>query len=56
MSVLVLELQQGDMMIINGAPIRFRNKSRLELLAKARFLFGNQIMRPDEADSPARRI
>ena len=56
MSNLVLELRQGEMMIINGAPIRFRTKSRIELTAKARFLFGKQIMAPMEANSPARRI
>jgi len=43
-------------MIVNGAPIRFRTKTRIELTAKARFLFGKQIMPPDQADSPARRI
>jgi flagellar protein FlbT len=51
-----LELRQGEMMIINGAPIRCRTKSRIELTAKARFLFGKQIMAPADADSPARRI
>lgn len=56
MSNLILELRQGDMMIVNGASIRFRNKARIELAAKARFLFGKQIMTPDGADSPARRI
>jgi flagellar protein FlbT len=56
MSNLVLELRQGEMMIVNGTPIRFRTKSRIELTAKARFLFGKQIMPPDEANSPARRI
>ena len=56
MSNLVLELRQGDLMIVNGAPIRFRTKSRIELTARARFLFGKQIMTPDEARSPARRI
>ncbi|MDA8250333.1 MAG: flagellar biosynthesis repressor FlbT [Rhodospirillales bacterium] len=56
MSTLVLELRQGDTMIVNGAPIRFRTKSRIELTAHARFLFGRQIMKPDEADTPARRI
>ncbi len=56
MSNLVLELRQGDLMVVNGAPIRFRTKSRIELTAKARFLFGKQIMPPDQADSPARRI
>ena len=56
MSTLVLELRQGEMMIVNGAPIRFWTKSRIELTAHARFLFGKQIMAPDQADSPARRI
>ena len=56
MSTLVLELRQGEVMIVNGAPIRFRTKSRIELTAHARFLFGKQIMQPDQADSPARRI
>jgi flagellar protein FlbT len=56
MSTLVLELRQGEVMIVNGAPIRFRTKARLELTAKARFLFGKQIMSPDQADTPARPI
>lgn len=43
-------------MIVNGAPIRFRTKSRIELTAHARFLFGKQIMSPEDADTPARRI
>lgn len=56
MSNLVLELRQGEVMIVNGAPIRFRTRSRIELTARARFLFGKQIMAPDQANSPARRI
>ena len=56
MSTLVLELRQGDLMVVNGAPIRFRNRTRIELAAKARFLFGKQIMPPEGADTPARRI
>ncbi|WP_426956259.1 flagellar biosynthesis repressor FlbT [Muricoccus radiodurans] len=56
MSTLVLELRQGDLMVVNGAPIRFRNRTRIELTAKARFLFGKQILPPDAADTPARRI
>lgn len=56
MSNLVLELRPGETMIVNGAPIRFRTKSRLELTARARFLFGKQIMPPDQASSPARRL
>ena len=56
MTALVLELRQGEVMIVNGAPIRFRTKSRIELTAHARFLFGKQIMAPEQSDSPARRI
>ncbi len=56
MSTLVLELRAGEVMIVNGAPIRFRTKTRLELTAHARFLFGKQIMAPDDVDSPARRV
>ncbi len=56
MSTLVLELRQGEMMLVNGAPIRFRTKSRIELTAHVRFLFGKQIMVPEDATTPARRI
>ncbi len=56
MSTLVLELRQGDLMVVNGAPIRFRNRARIELTAKARFLFGKQLMTPETAITPARRI
>src|SRR3954451_20046801 len=56
MSRLVLELRPGEMMIINGAPIRFCSKARIELMAHARFLFGKQIMPPETADTPARRL
>ena len=56
MSHLVLELRQGETMIVNGAPIRFRNKSRIELTAHARFLFGKQIMPPGADTTPGRRI
>lgn len=56
MSTLVLELRQGDVMVVNGAPIRFRNRARIELAARARFLFGKQVMPPEAANTPARRI
>ena len=56
MGTLVLELKPGEMMVINGAPLRFRTKSTIELAGRARFLFGKQIMPSHEANSPARRI
>jgi flagellar biosynthesis repressor protein FlbT len=55
MTALVLELKQGESMILNGAVIRFKTRTRLELSTQARFLFGRQIMREDEATTPARR-
>jgi flagellar protein FlbT len=56
MSNLILEMRKDDMMVVNGAAIRFRNRTRIELTARARFLFGRQIMAPQDADTPARRI
>jgi len=56
MSTLVLEMRQGDLMVVNGAAIRFRSRTRIELMAKARFLFGKQVMSTEGANTPARRI
>ncbi len=56
MTNLVLELHAGEAMIVNGASLRFRTRTRIELTTHARFLFGKQIMAPEHADSPARRI
>lgn len=55
MSALILELKQGESMILNGAVIRFKTRTRLELSTQARFLFGKQIMREEEATTPARK-
>jgi flagellar protein FlbT len=55
-STLVLELRQGDLLVVNGAPLRFRNRARIELTSRARFLFGKQIMTPELAVTPAKRI
>ena len=56
MTNLVLELHAGEAIIVNGASFRFRTRSRIELTTRARFLFGKQIMAPEHADTPARRI
>jgi flagellar protein FlbT len=56
MTNLVLELRQGDLLIVNGAPIRFRNRTRIELAGRARFLFGKQILAAEAATTPVRRI
>lgn len=56
MSHLVLELRQGEMMVVNGATVLFRNKCRIELVSHARFLFGKQIMVAQEAETSMRRL
>ncbi len=55
MTSLVLELKQGESMILNGAVIRFKTRTRLELNNHARFLFGKQIMQAEDASSPIRQ-
>jgi len=56
MSALILELKQGESMILNGAVIRFKTRTRLELNTQARFLFGKQIMQEGEAITQAQQI
>ncbi len=56
MSALILELKQGEAMIVNGAVIRFKTRTRLEVNTQARFLFGKQIMQAEDARTPAQRI
>ncbi len=56
MSTLVLEMRAGELMVVNGASLRFRSRTRVELVAKARFLFGKQVMSPEGANTPSRRI
>jgi flagellar biosynthesis repressor protein FlbT len=56
MSALILELKQGESMILNGAVIRFKTRTRLELYTQSRFLFGKQIMQAEDARTPAQRI
>ncbi|MBO1073173.1 flagellar biosynthesis repressor FlbT [Roseomonas marmotae] len=56
MTTLVLELRPGDLLIVNGAPIRFRSRTRVELAGRARFLFGKQVMVPEAATTLSRRF
>ena len=56
MSHLVLEIRPGEMMVVNGATIRFRSKCRVELVSHARFLFGKQIMAEHEAQTVMRQL
>jgi flagellar protein FlbT len=56
MSTLCLELKQGEVMILNGATLRFKTRARIELNTKARFLFGKQIMAEEDAVSMPQQL
>ena len=43
-------------MILDGTVIRFKTRTRLELSTQSRFLFGKQIMLPEDARTQAQRI
>jgi flagellar protein FlbT len=53
---LVLELRAGDRRLINGAALQFQSRASVVLSNRARFLFGKQIMAPEDANTPARRV
>jgi len=56
MAGLVLELKQDELIIINGACIRFRTKARIEIAGRARFLFGKQVLLPADAQTEAAQL
>lgn len=56
MAGLGIRLEAGDRMILNGAGIHFLTAAQIRLTNRANFLFGRQIMPPEEATSPARLI
>ncbi|GBR07201.1 flagellar biosynthesis repressor FlbT [Acetobacter oeni] len=56
MAGLGIRLEAGDRMILNGAGVHFLTGAQIRLINRADFLFGRQIMRPEEANTPARRI
>ena len=53
---LVLEIKAGEEIIVNGALLKSKVKTRLEFLNTARFLVGKQIMKIKDASTPARRV
>ena len=56
MSGLVLKLKPGEALIVNGAAIRFRTRAVIDLPSRADILYGKQILPPDQATTPARRL
>lgn len=53
---LVLEVRPGDRMVVNGAALEFTSRTSVVLSNRARFLFGKQLMSPDMATTPSRRV
>ncbi|WP_119680551.1 flagellar biosynthesis repressor FlbT [Indioceanicola profundi] len=53
---LKIRLAAGERMIINGALIRAETKAEIVLMNRTSFMVDRQIMRPEEANTPARRI
>lgn len=55
-SRLVLEFRAGDKMLVNGAALQFQTRASVVLSNRVRFLFGKQILAPNDANTPARRL
>ena len=56
MPALLIELRPNETLLVNGAALSFPSRTRVVLKNKARFLFGKQIMPPEEAITPLRSI
>ncbi len=56
MAGLHVRIAHGDKMIVNGAALHFLSDADLRIANKVRFIYGRQLMSPDEATTPARRI
>lgn len=53
---LVLQVREGDFMLINGAIIEFHKNTKIALQSRARFMLGKQVMHADEVTSQARKL
>jgi len=56
MAGLGIRLAAGEKLIVNGAAIQFETDAQIKLANQVNFLFGRQIMAPDDVTTPARRI
>lgn len=54
--MLKIRLRQGEKMVVNGAVLRAAAPTTLWLENDAAILRGREVMRPEEADTPARRL
>jgi flagellar protein FlbT len=51
-----ISLRDGEKMIVNGAVIRSLGRSNIQLENHAAILRGREVMAPEEANTPARRL
>lgn len=54
--MLKIILKDGEKMVVNGAVLRAGGRTTLWLENEASVLRGREVMRPEEADTPARRL
>jgi len=54
--MLKIRLRKGEKMVINGAVLRAEGATTLWLESDASILRGREVMRPEEANTPARRL
>ncbi len=54
--MLKIRLRNGEKMVVNGAVLRAAGPTTLWLENDAAILRGREVMRPEEADTPARRL
>lgn len=54
--MLKIRLRDGEKMVVNGAVLRAVGTTTLWLENDAAILRGREVMRPEEADTPARRL
>jgi flagellar protein FlbT len=51
-----ISLKDGEKMIVNGAVLRACGRTEVMVENRAAILRGREVMAPDEADTPARRL
>ena len=56
MAGLSLRVFPRDRMIVNGAAMQFFTAAEFKFTNKVRFVYGSQIMAPDDATNTARRL
>lgn len=54
--MLKITLRDGEKVVVNGAVLRAAGRTTIWLENEASILRGREVMKPEEADTPARRL